>query len=368
MARILLCIAAACLALAAPARASTLVTSAGQVRIDAMATGLVEPWAIGFLPDGRFLVTERDGRLTLFPAQGGEPLSRISGLPEVAAVGQGGLLDLLVPRDFAQSRDILLSYAVAQPGGGEGTALGVGKLSQDGTRLVGFRQIFQMRAGSSGGQHFGSRLAEAPDGTLFLTIGERGAGMPAQDQTRHEGSVVHLTRTGAAAGGGFGPDALPELFSKGHRNPQGATVDAQGRLWIVEHGARGGDELNLVQAGRNYGWPVIAYGRSYSGRKIGTGTSAPGMEQPVMYWDPSIAPSGLMIYAGDMFAPWRGHFFTGSLKFDYLSRLDPARGYAEERIQAPETGRVRDVREGPDGAIWFLSVTEGAVFRMAPEP
>ena len=347
---------------------AALETSAGDLRIEAMATGLKEPWSIGFLPDGRFVVTERDGRLTLFPAEGGVALGPISGLPQVAAIGQGGLLDVLIPRDFAQSREILLSYAVAQAGGGAGTALGVGRLSDDGTRLEDFRQIFQMRPGGSGGRHFGSRMVEASDGTIFLTIGDRGAGLPAQDPARHEGSVVRLTRSGVAAGDGFGPDALPELYSKGHRNPQGAALDASGRLWVVEHGAQGGDEVNLIEAGRIYGWPVIAYGRDYGGGKIGTGPAAPGLEQPVMYWDPSIAPSGLMIYSGRLFPEWRGDLFTGSLKFDFISRLDPEADYAEERIQSPQTGRVRDVREGPDGTIWFLSVTEGAVFRIVPAP
>lgn len=355
------------LGLATTAAATPLITSAGPVEVQRMATGLEEPWSIGFLPDGRFVVTERDGRLALFPAQGGAA-TRISGLPQVAAIGQGGLLDVLIPRDFAQSRELLLSYSVAQPGGGEGTALGVGRLSEDGTRLDAFRQLFEMRPGQSGGLHFGSRMVEAPDGTVFLTIGDRGAGLPAQDLSRHEGSVVRLNRDGTAAGEGFGPEALPELYSKGHRNPQGAALDADGRLWVVEHGAQGGDELNLIEAGRNYGWPVIAYGRNYNGKKIGSGTAAPGMEQPAMYWDPSIAPSGLMIYSGSLFPGWRGDVFTGSLKSDFISRLDPEADYAEERIQSPETGRVRDVRQGPDGAIWFLSVTEGAVFRIVPAP
>ena len=356
------------LGLASASGAASLNTSTGPVQMQLMARGLEEPWSLGFLPDGQFLVTERDGRLTLFPAQGGDPVSRISGLPQVAAVGQGGLLDVLIPRDFAQSREVLLSYAVSQQGGGEGTALGIGRLSKDGTQLEGFRQLFEMRPGSSGGLHFGSRSVEAPDGTIFLTIGDRGAGQPAQDMSRHEGSVVRLSRDGTEMKATFGPGALPELYSKGHRNPQGAALDESGRLWVVEHGAQGGDELNLVEAGLNYGWPLTAYGRAYDGGKIGIGTAKPGMEQPVMYWDPSIAPSGLMIYSGSLFPEWQGDVFTGSLKFDFISRLDPESAYAEERIQSPETGRVRDVRQGPDGAIWFLSVTEGAVFRIVPVP
>ncbi len=353
-----------CLAAQVPSvEAAQRPTSLGSVTITEMAGGLEEPWAIGFLPDGGFLVTERDGALKHFGADG--RMQDVSGLPEVAAIGQGGLLDLMVPRDFAQSREIFLSFAKPQ-GQGEGTALGVGRLSEDGTRLEGFRTIFEMAEGSSGGQHFGSRMVEAPDGTIFLTIGERGAKSPAQDPARHEGSVVHLRRDGSPASPGlFGEGALPDLYSKGHRNPQGAALDAEGRLWLVEHGARGGDEVNLVQPGRNYGWPVISYGRNYNGRRIGEGTEKEGMEQPVMFWDPSIAPSGMMIYQGEMFPDWQGDVFTGSLKFDLISRLDPEGGWAEERIGTPETARVRDIREAPDGSIWFLSVGNGAAYRIS---
>ncbi len=162
------------------------------------------------------------------------------------------------------------------------------------------------------------------------------------------------------------PGARPEIWSYGHRNPQGATLDARGRLWITEHGARGGDEVNLVERGVNYGWPVISYGRHYSGLPIGEGTARPGMAQPAHYWDPSIAPSGLAVHDGRLWPEWRGHLFAGSLKFDYIARLDPARGFAEERLEADETGRVRDVRQGPDGAIWFLSVTNGSLNRIVP--
>jgi aldose sugar dehydrogenase len=355
-----------CGAMASASSASVIDTSAGQVEIVRMADGLDEPWGLAFLPDGQFLVTERKGRLTIYAPGGGAARADLSGLPAVADVGQGGLLDVMIPRDFATSREIFLSYAVPQ-GDGEGTALGVGRLSGDDAALQDFRLLFQMKPGSSGGRHFGSRIVEASDGTIFLTIGERGAGMPAQDLARHEGSVVHLNRDGSPVPGSpFGPKALPELYSKGHRNPQGATLDAAGQLWVVEHGAQGGDELNRVEAGRNYGWPVISYGKDYDDSKIGIGTAAAGLEQPVHYWDPSIAPSGLLIHSGRMFPAWQGDIFTGSLKFDYIARLDPDRGYAEDRIAAPETGRVRDVREGPDGAVWFLSVTDGAVYRMAP--
>ncbi len=336
-------------------------TQAGPVAITRMAEGFNEPWGIAFLPDGRFLVTERAGRLTLFPPTGGAGLP-VTGVPEVAARGQGGLLDVMIPRDFATSREVWLSYARAD-GGGAGTALGVARLSGDGTALQDFRVVFAA-PGTPGGNHFGSRIVEARDGTIYLTTGERGDGPLAQDPMRPEGKVIHLNRDGSPAT--RSPGMLPGVLSMGHRNPQGAALDATGQLWVVEHGAQGGDELNLVRSGANYGWPVISYGKDYGGGRIGEGTQKAGMEQPVMYWDPSIAPSGLMIYQGDMFPAWKGDVFTGSLKFDYVSRLDPDAGYAEERISSDETGRVRDVVEGPDGAIWFLSVGEGAVFRMTP--
>ena len=211
--------------------------------------------------------------------------------------------------------------------------------------------------------HFGARVVEAADGTLFLTSGERGTAERAQDKTLANGKVFHLTRDGAPLTAIDG--ALDGVYSMGHRNPQGITVDDAGQLWVVEHGAQGGDELNRIRAGANYGWPVISFGKDYDDSPIGVGTTAPGMEQPVVFWDPSIAPSGLMIYSGEMFPEWQGDVFTGSLKFDYLSRLDPDQNYAEERIDGPQTGRVRDVRQAPDGSIWFMSVTEGSVYRLA---
>ncbi len=362
--------AAMLLCVASTATASTPVADAltgiGELRVERMTDGLDEPWGLAFLPDGRFLVTERDGRLSLFSADGSEVLASFDDFPGLVAQGQGGLLDVLVPRDIAQSRQVFVSYAKEQGGRSSGTALAAIALSPNASSFGDIRVLFEMEPGSSGGRHFGSRIVEARDGSLFLTIGERGAEEPAQDPTRHEGSVVHLDRNGAPASNPlFGPEGLPDLYSKGHRNPQGAALDAEGRLWVVEHGAQGGDELNLVQPGRNYGWPVITYGRDYGGDRIGVGTEAPGLEQPVHYWDPSIAPSGLMIYSGGMFPEWRGDVFVGSLKFDYIARLDPDAGYAEERIETPQTGRVRDVRQAPDGSIWFLSVKDGAVYRLS---
>lgn len=356
-----------CLILAAgTASAERLMTSAGPVEITAMVRGLEEPWSVGFLPGGGVLITERDGQL-LHVAQNGST-SPVAGLPEVAAVGQGGLLDVLVPRDFAQRGEIFLSYA--KPDGRRaGTAILRGKLSADRSRLTEVMTIFSMTEPTGAGQHFGSRLVEARDGTLFLTIGDRGDRPAAQDLSRHNGSVLHLTRDGAPAADNpdLGAGALPEIWSYGHRNPQGAALDLQGNLWVNEHGARGGDEVNRIRKGANYGWPVIAYGRHYSGGKIGEGTSKPGMEQPVHYWDPSIAPSGMMFYSGRLWPQWKGDLFVGSLKFDYIARLEGNPMDEAEQLKSGDTARVRDIREGPDGAIWFLSVGQGALYRMAPE-
>jgi len=363
MPRRLFTLAVCALTLAGPVRAEVRATSLGDLTVTAVATGLDEPWGLAFLPDGRFLVTERDGRLTLFPQDGGAG-KPVAGLPEVAATGQGGLLDVMIPRDFAHSGEIWLTFS--QPsGGGAATAVGKGQLSADAARIDGFATLYAGEP-TRGGRHFGARLVEAPDGTVFLTTGDRGTGpdgLQAQDPARVEGKVVQLSRDGSPASAL--PGWRPGLLSIGHRNPQGAALDGQGRLWLVEHGAQGGDELNLVRAGANYGWPIISYGVNYDGSRIGSGSQAEGMQQPAFYWDPSIAPSGLMIYQGAMFPEWRGDVFTGSLKFDYLSRLDPDEGYAEERIAMPETARVRDVRQAPDGSIWFMSVNEGAVFRLA---
>ena len=341
-------------------------SSAGRLKVEPVAQGLEEPWAIGFLPGGAVLVTERGGRL--WRIENGERLE-VTGVPRVWARGQGGLLDVLVPHDFSQNRTLFFTFAKRR-GGEAGTAVARAELGRDGRRLSGWRVIFEMAPGSSGGRHFGSRLVEGRDGTLFATIGDRGDRPSAQDLARASGSVIRIGRDGRVpADNPFvgKANARPEIWSYGHRNPQGAAMDARGNLWVVEHGARGGDELNLVRKGANYGWPVIAYGRHYNGQKIGEGTHKAGMEQPETYWDPSIAPSGMMVYSGALWPQWRGDIFVGSLKYDYISRLTGAPMREVEQLILPQTARVRDIREAPDGTIWFLSVGHGALYRISPE-
>ena len=359
-----LCALVACI-IAPPAAAQTLDSSAGPLEVTAIAEGLQVPWSFGFLPEGGVLITEKRGKLWHLPPGGQR--HQVTGLGEIAVVGQGGLLDVLVPRDFAQTRTLFFSFAKPQ-GGGAGTAVARARLSEDATALQDWTVIWEMTPGSQGGRHFGSRLVEAPDGHLFVTVGERGDRPSAQDLARENGSVLRIAKDGSIP-----PDnpfvntegAQPEIWSWGHRNPQGAGLDAEGRLWVSEHGAKGGDEVNRVEKGANYGWPLISYGTHYSGAAFPQGTAAPGMEQPEFYWDPSIAPAGLMVYSGRMWPEWEGDIFVGSLKFGHVARLEGRPLALGETIEGPETARVRDVREGPDGAIWFLSEGRGALYRLS---
>lgn len=346
--------------------AIALNTQAGAITITAVATGLDEPWAVAPLPDGSLLVTERDGVVLRVVNGKARP---VQGAPRVVAEGQGGLLDITLARDFATTRTLFLTYSKPQ-GRGSGTALAAAELSADGTRLDNLRDLFQSAPGGTTGRHFGSRVIEAADGTLFVTIGDRGDRPSAQDRSLHNGSIVRINRDGTVPGDNpfVGHTGVqPEIWSYGHRNPQGAGLDAGGTLWTTEHGARGGDEVNRIEKGANFGWPVISYGRHYSGARIGQGTAQPGMQQPAHFWDPSIAPSGLLVYQGDMFPEWRGDMFVGSLKFSYISRLaltgDAAREI--EQIEGDETLRVRDIVEDDDGSILFVSVGNGAVYRMS---
>ena len=349
-----------------PMSAMALETDRGAVTVSAVATGLDQPWGVAELPDGSLLVTERDGvllRITDGRAQ------RVVGAPRVAARGQGGLLDVTLARDFATTRTVFLTYSKRQSGGA-GTALAAAELSADGRRLDNLRDLFVSAPGTSGGRHFGSRVVEARDGTLYVTIGDRGDRPSAQDRSNHNGAIVRVNRDGTVpADNPFVGQAgiQPHIWSYGHRNPQGAGLDANGTLWTAEHGAKGGDEVNLIRKGANFGWPVISYGVHYSGATIGEGTAKSGMEQPLFYWDPSIAPSGLMIYQGDMFPEWRGDMFVGSLKFGHISRLEMSGNAVREveQIRGDETARVRDITQAPDGSILFISVGNGAIYRMS---
>ncbi|MFP4328554.1 MAG: PQQ-dependent sugar dehydrogenase [Paracoccaceae bacterium] len=341
-------------------------TGGPAAEVTLVADGFQGPWSLDFLPDGGFLVTEKRGRLWHLDEAGAR--QEITGLPEIADLGQGGLLDVVVPRDFRESRELLFTHARPLEGGA-GTALAAARWPEGSDRLEDLRILFEMTPGSSAGRHFGSRLVEGPEGHLFFTIGDRGEMQASQDLSRHNGSVIRLNRDGSVpADNPFvdESDALPEIWSYGHRNPQGAALDLDGRLWLHEHGARGGDEINRIRKGANYGWPVISYGRHYSGEPIGEGTSKPGMEQPEFYWDPSIAPSGLAIYSGELFPEWRGDFLVGSLKFDHIAVIGGDPLSEQGRIEGPQTRRVRDVTEAPDGTIWFINEPDGAIYRLAP--
>lgn len=333
------------------------------LRTEVVASGLENPWGLAFIDGGRFLVTERPGRLRVVSASGqlGEP---VAGLPRVDAVGQGGLLDVITDRDFARNRTVYFCYAEpALVGSGNSTALASARLSADATRLENVRRLFSQSPKVNSRAHFGCRIAEATDGTLFLTLGDRYSRMAdAQTLDNHHGKVVRINKDGSVP-----PDnpfaktagALPEIWSLGHRNLQGAAIAPDGQLWTSEHGPQGGDEINRPAAGKNHGWPVITYGENYGGGAIGAGiTQKAGMEQPLHYWVPSIAPSGMVFVKGDRYGPaFQGRLLVGSLKFRYLARLtlDGTRVVKEDKL-LPELGqRVRDVREGPDGFIYLLT-------------
>lgn len=340
------------------------------LRVQTVARGLVYPWGLVFLPDGRMLVTERTGHLRLVDANG-RILPQISGVPVVHARGQGGLLDVALAPDFADSRLIYLSYSEPGSGGTSGTAVLRAMLDIDKLAISNSTVIFRQKPKVTGDGHYGSRLMFSRDGALFVTVGERQQFSPAQDMSQHHGKVIRILPTGAVPSDNPFvkiPGAQPEIWSLGHRNPQGAALNPDsGELWISEHGARGGDEINIVRAGRNYGWPVISYGRHYDGRKIGEGTEKVAMEQPRCYWDPSIAPGNIAFYTGNQVAQWRGNLFVAALKDQSLVRLtlDGARISGYEKL-LPDLGRrVRDVRQGPDGWLYLLTdSSNGEVLRV----
>ncbi|MEE4010851.1 PQQ-dependent sugar dehydrogenase [Roseibium sp. FZY0029] len=343
------------------------------LQLETVSAGLSYPWSVAFLPDKGYLVTERDGTVKHIDPSGRQ--SEVGGAPEVFAQGQGGLLDIALSPDFASDRTVFLTYSQGSPAGA-GTSLFRARLSnafEGGFVLEDGQTIFSGNNKSYGGRHFGSRLAFAPDGTLFMTVGERGDGERAQDTSDHAGSVLRLTRDGQPAPGNpfIGrDDAKPEIWSYGHRNPQSAAIHPEtGVLWTVEHGARGGDEINIPEAGKNYGWPVISYGRHYSGSKIGEGTSKDGMEQPIHYWDPSIAPSGMAFVTSDLYPEWKGDLLVGALAGQHLARVDLQDGkvVGEEKLLTDLGERIRDVRQGPDGYIYVLTDSDdGRLLRLKP--
>lgn len=345
------------------------------VSTELVAKGLHNPWGLAFIGEGRMLVTERPGRMRVIGADGrvGEPLK---GVPAVDAVGQGGLLDVVTDRDFARNRTLHFCYA--EPGmGGNSTAMASARLSADATALENVQVVFTQKPKVASRLHFGCRIVQAEDGSLFLALGDRFQRMAdAQTLDNHHGKVVRVRADGSAH-----PDnpfvgragALPEIWSLGHRNVQGATLGPDGRLWTIEHGPQGGDELNRTDAGKNYGWPVITYGENYGGGKVGEGlTRKAGLEQPLLHWTPSIAPSGMAFVKSARYgADWQGNLLVGSLKFRYLARLvmDGERVVREDKLLPNLGQRIRDVRQGPDGFIYLLTDDrDGQLLRLKPGP
>jgi glucose/arabinose dehydrogenase len=355
------------------ALAETFQTESCTVESKVMISDLDHPWSVAFIPDvPQVLVTERGGRL-LHVDFAAQAVTQVAGTPTVWASGQGGLLDVVIDPNFEGNRTIYLSYSEPRPDGA-GTAVGRGRLEIENGKpiLAGFEVIFRMSNPTSSSRHFGSRLAFGPNDTLFITIGDRGQRDRAQDRNDHAGSIIRINRDGSVPADNpfISRDGLDEIWSIGHRNPQGAAINpTTGELWTVAHGARGGDEINIPRRGANYGWPVVSFGTHYSGATIGEGTSAPGMTPPVWYWDPSIAPSGMAFVTGPLFPSWEGDILVGALKFQLLSKLDVEGNTitGEERMFKNAFGRIRDVRIGPDGGIWLLSdARTGQLVRITP--
>lgn len=360
--------------LLALAAAPSVAQSQPSPKAQTVASGLQNPWAVAFLPDGRFLVTERPGRLRVVNADG-QVQPAVQGLPEVAAGGQGGLLDVITDSAFASNRTIYFCFSEPGKGTTNSTALARARLSQDARRLEDVKVIFSQQPKFSSTAHFGCRIVERPDGTLFLTLGDRFSRRDdAQTLDNHHGKVVRVAKDGAVPKdnpfvGKAG--ALPEIWSYGHRNSQGATLAPDGSLWTHEHGARGGDEINRPQAGKNYGWPQVSFGVNYDGSKIGSGDSAaPGLEPPLHHWTPSIAPSGMAFLTSDRYgAGWKGNLFVGSLKFEYLDRIELKDGkvVAEHKLLEDVGQRIRDVRQGPDGLLYVVTDSpSGKLLRLLP--
>jgi glucose/arabinose dehydrogenase len=351
-------------------RSPTPDSIAAPVRVTELARGLDHPWGLEFLPDGRMIVTERAGRVRIVD-RNGRLSAPLAGVPRVLASGQGGLLDVALDPEFAENPIVYLSYSEPEDGDA-GTAVARGRLSDRGLEDV--RVIYRQQPKVRSSNHFGSRIVFRPDGTLFVTQGDRFSfSEQAQDLSSTIGKIVRINSDGSIPRDNpfvNRQGARPEIWSYGHRNVQSAALDPDtGQLWTVEHGARGGDELNHPEAGKNYGWPTITYGRAYSGRKIGEGTAKAGMEQPVYYWDPVIAPSGMTFYSGDAYPGWKGSVFVGSLTPGLLVRLvlRDRRVITEERYLGDLDERIRDVKQGPDGLLYLLTdSSNGRILRLDP--
>ncbi|WP_341912025.1 PQQ-dependent sugar dehydrogenase [Ferrovibrio terrae] len=346
-------------------------TEAASLRVVTVASGLENPWGMAFLPDGRILVTERPGRMRVV-AKDGALSPPLGNVPKVYDSGQGGLLDVTLDPDFARSR--LLYFTYAEPGdGGAGTALATAVFNE--TTLTDVKVLFRQQPKVSGGLHFGSRVVVGSDGKLWLGVGERYRRDEAQNLNVHLGKLLRLNKDGSVpADNPFvgRSDARPEIWSYGHRNIQGMARHPQtGIVWLHEHGAQGGDEINIPERAKNYGWPVITHGIDYSGAKIGVGTAAPGMEQPLLHWTPSIAPSGMAFYSGSKMPGWTGNLFVGSLKFGTLHRvvLDGTRVVRQEQMLKEIGDNIRDVRDGPDGFLYLATDSpRGRILRLEPAP
>lgn len=365
------------LALALPAaaqqaaqQARTVQTDGGPVRVETLADGLVRPWGMAFLPDGRLLVTERPGRLRVVTRRG-EVADPVTGTPEVFSEGQGGLLDVALDPDFGENRRIYLSFAEPGDGGTASTAVARGRLNADATALEQVEVIFRQMPRVEGKMHFGSRLAFGRDGRLFITTGERFQFQPAQDLASHLGKVIRIERDGSVPQDNpftGRQDAKPEIWSYGHRNIEAAAVHPQsGALWVVEMGPRGGDELNRPEAGRNYGWPLVSWGSHYDGEPIPDPPTRPDLAGSVHRWTPVISPSGLVFYTGEAFPAWRGNMLIGALTAPGIVRLEldgnEVRG--EHRIELGQ--QIRDVEQGPEGAVYALThAEEGRILRLTP--
>lgn len=339
-------------------------------KVELISDKLRNPWGMVFLPSGELLITERAGSLRrVTPA--GEISPPLEGLPEIKERGQGGLLGIALHPQFTENQWVYFAYT-AKDKNGYGTD--VARATLDGNRLLNLKVIFKAEKKARGGRHFGSRLVFAPDGNLYISLGDRGKKATAQDLSDHRGSLIRVNESGSIpADNPFinMADARAEIFSFGHRNIQGMVIDTgTGKLWTHEHGPQGGDELNLVKAGVNYGWPIITYGVNYGiGTKIGEGTHKDGMQQPVHKWVPSIAPSGMTLYRGEQFPQWRGNIFVGSLKFGLLVRLELKndRVVNEERLLDNKYGRIRDVVQGNDGLLYLLTDDKnGKLLKLSP--